>query len=260
MIQVDFGFGPLEAEFWRMLFVMIRIGAALVAAPLFGITGVPAQVRVIVAGAVAVMVCAWSDVAPPGAILSLQGMLAVFGEVLVGLSLGFVLQMSFAAPLIAAEAIGGGMGMSMASTVDPNSGAQSPVLGQYFAVVMTLVFLGLGAHLQWFALIVESYRTFPPGHTWLGPERFSQIAGFASLMFATGAAIALPACLVLLIVQAVSGVLSRSAPSLNLFVVGIPAGVLSGLAALLASAPILTDLIADLSTEAIGQAASVIQQ
>ncbi|MCJ2183251.1 flagellar biosynthetic protein FliR [Novosphingobium sp. 1949] len=258
MIQLDFGFGALEAEFWRLLFVMTRIGAALVAAPLFGIPSVPPQLRVIGAGSVAVLVCAWTDVAVPPALFSLAGLLAVLGEVLVGLTLGFVLQLAFAAPVIAAEVMGGSMGMNMAVAVDPNSGTQSPALGQYFAVVLTMIFLALGAHLQWFALIVESYRVFPPGHTWLGSERFALVAGFALDMFATAATIALPVCLVLLVVQLVTGVLSRSAPSLNLFSLGLPAGILGGLAALIVSAPVLTDLVTRLSRDAIVHASAVL--
>ncbi|MBT0670436.1 flagellar biosynthetic protein FliR [Novosphingobium profundi] len=259
MIALDFGFGALEHEFWRLLFVMTRIGAALVAAPLFGISSVPPQVRVIGAGAVAVLVCAWTGVVVPPALFSLAGLLAVLGEVLVGLALGFVLQLSFAAPILAAEVIGGSMGMNMAVAVDPNSGTQSPALGQYFAVVLTLVFLALGAHLQWFALLVESYSTFPPGHTWLGAERTALIASFALRTFTTAATIALPVCLVLLVVQLVTGVLSRSAPSLNLFSLGLPAGILGGLAALLVSAPLLTDLVVRLSHDAVTQAAEVLQ-
>jgi flagellar biosynthetic protein FliR len=260
MINLDFGFGPLEAEFWRFLFVMTRIGAALLAAPMFGTASVPPQVRVIGAGALAVMVCAWTDVQAPAALFSLMGILAVAGEVLVGLALGFVLQLSFAAPLIAAEVMGGGMGLNMAMAIDPTSGAQSPALGQYFMVVMTLIFLALGAHLQWFRLLVESYNVFPPGHTWLGPERFQMIAGFASQMFVTAATIALPVSLVLFIVQMVTGVLSRAAPSLNLFSLGLPAGVLAGIAALLISTPVLTDLVTRLSADAIEATGEVLQK
>ena len=251
MINLDFGFGPLEAEFWRLLFVMTRIGAALVAAPMFGTASIPPQIRVIAAGAVAVMICAWTDVQAPPALFSLLGILSVAGEVLVGLSIGFVLQLSFAAPVIAAEVIGGGMGLNMATAIDPSSGVQSPALGQYFMVVLTLIFLALGAHLQWFSLLVESYRAFPPGETWLGQERFAMIAGFASQMFVTAVTIALPVSLVLFIVQMVTGVLSRSAPSLNLFSLGLPAGVLAGIAALLISTPVLTDLVTRLSADAI---------
>ncbi|MCJ2178267.1 flagellar biosynthetic protein FliR [Novosphingobium album (ex Hu et al. 2023)] len=251
MINLDFGYGALEVEFWRLLFVMTRIGAALLAAPLFGSASVPAQVRVIGAGAIAVMVCAWTDVQAPPALFSLAGMLSVAGEVLVGLTLGFVLQLSFAAPIMAAEVIGGGMGMNMAVAVDPTSGTQSPALGQYFMVVLTLIFLALGAHLQWFALLVDSYRAFPPGHTWLGPDRFAMVASFASQMFVTAVTIALPVTLVLFIVQMVTGVLSRSAPALNLFSLGLPAGLLAGIAALMLSTPVLTDLVTRLSADAI---------
>lgn len=259
MINIDFGFGALEGEFWRMVFVMTRIGAALVAAPLFGTASVPPQLRVMVAGAVAVMICAWTPVQAPAALLSLSGMVAVAGEVLVGLSLGFILQLAFAAPVMAAEVIGGSMGMSMATAVDPNSGAQSPALGQYFSVVLTLIFLALGAHLQWFSLVVESYKVFPPGHTWLGAERFSEISGFATYMFVTAVTIALPVSIVLLIVQTVTGVLSRSAPSLNLFSLGLPAGVLAGLAALLISTSVLTDMVVTLSADAIGATADLMK-
>lgn len=259
MIALNFGFGALEAEFWRLLFVMTRVGAAMLAAPFFGAGSVPPQARVIVTGAIAILICAWTPVAAPPALFSLQGMLSVAGEALVGLALGFVLQIAFAAPMIGAEIISGAMGMSMATAVDPNSGSQSPALGQYFTVVVTLIFLALGAHLQWISLLMESYRVFPPGQTWLGPEKMAAIAGFGTTMFVTAVAIALPVTLVLLVVQVVTGVLSRSAPALNLFALGLPAGVLAGIAALIAAAPLLTDQVTDLSVTAVAQTRSLLQ-
>ena len=260
MIALSFGFGALEAEFWRLLFVMTRIGAAMLAAPFFGAGNVPPQVRVIATGTLAVLVCAWTPVAAPPALFSAQGILITLGELLIGLALGFVLQLAFAAPVIAAEVIGGAMGMSMATSVDPNSGAQSPALGQYFAVVLTLVFFAVGGHLHWLALVTESYRVFPPGETWLGAEPLSEIAGFAASMFTAAVAIALPVTLILLLVQLVTGVLSRSAPALNLFALGLPAGVLAGLAALIIAAPMITDQLTDLSAQAIASAGKVISR
>lgn len=260
MIQLDFGFGALEAEFWRMLFIMTRIGAAMVAAPMFGAATVPPQLRVIAAGAIAVMVVNWLPVATPPALFSLAGLLSVMGEVAVGLALGFVLQLAFAAPVLASEVIGGSMGLNMATAVDPNSGASSPAIGQYFSVVMTLVFLALGAHLQWLALVVESYRVFPPGQTWMGGEWFGRILNFATVMFATGTTMALPVCMVLLVVQIVTGVLSRSAPALNLFSLGLPAGVFAGLCALMLSAPVLTDLVTQLNLDALAMVESMLQR
>ncbi|HNJ48653.1 MAG TPA: flagellar biosynthetic protein FliR, partial [Novosphingobium sp.] len=126
MNAIDFGFGAVEGELWRLVFAMTRIGAALLAAPLFGAAAVPMQLRVAISAALAVLVSAWVPFAAPPALFSLAGLLAVAGEALIGLALGFVLQLSFAAPVIAAEQIGGTMGMSIASTPDPISGAHSP--------------------------------------------------------------------------------------------------------------------------------------
>jgi flagellar biosynthetic protein FliR len=261
MIALDFGFGALEAEFWRLVFVMTRIGAFMLAAPIFGAGTVPVQVRVVATGAVAVFVCAWfPQVQPPANLLSVAGMVAVAGEVLVGLALGFVFQIAFAAPIMAAEVISGAMGMSMATAVDPNSGAQSPALGQYFTVVMTLVFLAMGAHLHMIALISESYAAFPPGQAGLGKAQIGTVLDFGGAMFATAVAIALPVTLVLLLAQIVTGVLSRSAPSLNLFALGLPLGVLAGIVALIASAPMLTEALMALTVSAVETARELISR
>lgn len=258
MSSLTFGFGPVEAEFWRWLFVMTRVGAALLAAPFFGAAHVPVQARVIVAGAISILVCGWTTVAAPAALFTLPGMLAAMGEVLIGLSLGFVLQVAFAAPTIAAEVIGAGMGMSIATAADPNTGAHSPALGQYFGVVLTLTFLALGGHLLFVRLLLESYATFPPGHTWLGAERFSAIATYGGTMLLTALAIALPVTLVLLLVQMAAGLLSRAAPSLNLFSLGLPAGILAGLGALIVSAPLLPEVLGELTADALTHAEAVI--
>ena len=177
---------------------------------------------------------------------------------IVGLALGFVLQLAFAAPTVAAELIGGGMGMSMAVSQDAMGGGTTTSFGQYFMIVLTLIFLATGAHLHWIALVTESYNAFPPGQTWLGAERFGAIAGFASFMFETALRIALPVTLILLLVQVLTGILSRSAPSLNLFALGLPAGVLAGMAALIISAPLIYDQFTGLVGDALDQTESVI--
>jgi len=259
VITLDFGLGAIEQDFWRVVFLMTRIGAALFAVPFFGATSVPVTVRVCAAWALAIFIAAWfPEVAVPPALFSVAGLLAVAGEVAVGLALGFVLQIAFVAPALAAEVISGGMGMSMAVSADPGGGGQTTAFGQYFTIVLVLIFLSVGAHLHWIALLAESYRSFPPGETWLGAGRFELVASFAGAMFETAVRIALPVTLVLLLVQALTGVLSRSAPSLNLFALGLPAGVLGGIAALIIAAPLLYDQLGDLIAVSLEQAESVI--
>ena len=260
MPTLTFGFGPLEAEFWRWAFLMTRIGAALFAAPFFGATSVPPQVRVIVAGAIAALIAGWTGAQAPAELMSLAGLLAVLGEILIGLALGFVLQIGFAAPSIAAEIISGGMGLGLAATVDPQNGAHSQVLGQYFSVVLTLVFFLSGGHLDWLALVVKSYGVFPPGAVLgvFGLHQISLLLAFTGQMFATAVVIALPISLVLLLTQVLTGVLSRSAPQLNLFSLGLPAGVVAGIAALLAAMPLVTDRLTALSQAAVDAAGALV--
>jgi len=258
MNSLYFSIGPLEMEFWRVVFLMTRIGAAMATAPLFGAMGVPMQVRLILTGAVAVFVACWTSVAPPEQVFSLAGMLAVAGEVAIGAALGFAMQIAFAGPVLAAEVIGGAMGLSMAMTNDPQGGTPTTAFGQYFTIVLTLTFLAIGGHLQWLQLVVESYSSFPPGQTWLGAERGAIIGGFAMQMFQFALIIALPITMVLLFVQVLTGILSRSAPSLNLFALGLPAGVLAGLGALIIASPLIFAELETIAGVAIENAASVI--
>jgi flagellar biosynthetic protein FliR len=258
VIALDFGIGGLEAEMWRVVFLMTRLGAALFAVPFFGASSVPVAVRVSFTGALAIFLSIWMPaIATPPALLSAAGVMAVMGEVLVGLAIGFVLQLAFAAPTVAAELIGGGMGMSMATSADPNSGGTTTAFGQYFSIVLTLIFLATGAHLQWIALLAESYTAFPPGETWLGAARFEMIAGFAGALFETAIRIALPVVLILFLVQLVTGILGRSAPSLNLMALGLPAGVLAGIAGLIIAAPLVVDQLTGLVDEGLGFAEAV---
>ena len=152
------------------------------------------------------------------------------------------------------------MGMNLAASVDPQTGAHSPALGQYFMVVLTLVFLGLGAHLHWLGLVVRSYQLLPPGQTWLGAAVLGRIPALGADMFLTGATMALPVTLVLLVVQLATGVLSRSAPALNLFSLGLPAGIVAGVLALILSAPLLSDRMTALSADALTSAARVLER
>ncbi|MCJ7420355.1 flagellar biosynthetic protein FliR [Sphingomicrobium astaxanthinifaciens] len=259
MSESVFALGELENQFWQLAFLMIRVGAALVVAPFFSAAAVPALVRVSVAGAVAIFILHWVPVVGlPSDLFSVPGMIVVVGEILVGLCLGFVLQIAFAAPLIAAEMISGAMGMSMAITGDPASGGQTTAYGQFFSVVLVLIFLTLGAHVQWLGLVIESFRAFPPGETWLGADRMAEVAAFGGVMFETAVRIALPVTVILFLVQVITGILSRSAPSLNLFSLGLPAGVLAGICALLLSTPLIYQHLSDLIATALLKTESLV--
>jgi flagellar biosynthetic protein FliR len=222
------GFGlSIEPQLWALVFVMIRIGATFIAAPVFGSVSVPLTVRVTLSGAIGFLVLAAHPIVPPQNIFAVTTMLSAAAEALVGLALGFVLQIAFAAPMIAAEVIGGAMGLGFASSIDPQNGKSSPALGQFFSIMLTLLFLSVDGHLILIA--------------WIGVERLKAIAFFGGYAFLAGLLLALPVGFLLLCLNIVVGMLSRAAPSLNLFAVGLPASLAVGVVTLAIAFPTMGD-------------------
>lgn len=240
--MMPLSFTGIEAQLWLWLLAMIRPGAAFLAAPVFGAPYVPVQLRLIVALAIGIPAAAAVPFAmPDGGLVTIAGAALIVGEILAGLALGFAVQIGFSAALLAGETIGNAMGLGFAGMIDPASGAASPAIGQFLSILGTFLFLAIGGHLMLAAIIFESYRALPPGAALMGAEDMRGIALFGGTVFAAGLAIALPVAFALILVQIVMGMLARSAPSLNLFAVGLPATLLAGLVLMAMAAPSMAD-------------------
>jgi flagellar biosynthetic protein FliR len=238
--MIPAGFAGVETQLWLWMVAMIRPGAAFLAAPIFGASFVPVQLRLIIALAVGIPALAATNFTlPTEGLASIEGFLLVAGEVMVGLAIGFAVQIGFAAALIAGETISNVMGLGFAGMVDPASGQQNPMIGQFLTILGTFLFLAIGGHLALAATVVESYRALPPGNAWLTAESIRGLVLFGAVLFAAGLSIALPVGFALILVQIVMGMLARSAPQLNLFSVGIPATLLAGIVLLAIAAPVI---------------------
>ena len=242
--MIPAGFAGVEAQLWLWMVAMIRPGAAFLAAPVFGASFVPVQLRLIVALAVGIPALAATNFTlPADGLASIEGFLLVGGEVMAGLAIGFAVQIGFSAALIAGETISNAMGLGFAGMVDPATGQQNPMLGQFLTILGTFLFLGIGGHLALAAIIVESYRALPPGAAWIPAESIRGLVLFGGVLFAAGLSIALPVGFAIILVQLVMGMLARSAPQLNLFAVGLPAALLAGIVLLAMAAPVMSDAI-----------------
>ena len=109
------------------------------------------------------------------------------------------------------------------------------------SLMAIFLFLATGGHLQLAAIIVESYRSLPPGEAWLGAKSIQGLVLFGGDLFAAGLAIALPVGFAILLVQLVVAMLARSAPQMNIFSVGLPATLMAGLVLLAIAAPVMAD-------------------
>ena len=247
------GFGlSIEPQLWALVFVMVRIGAAFITAPVFGAVSIPLVVRVSLSGAIGLLVLATHPVVPPPQIFAVATFLAVAAEALVGLAMGFILQTAFAAPLIAAEVIGTSMGIGFATSIDPQNGRSSPALGQFFSIMLTLLFLSVDGHLVLVDMLVKSYEALPPGAAWIGAAQLRAIAFFGGYAFAAGLLLALPVGFLLLCLNLVVGMLSRAAPALNLFAVGLPASLAVGVVGIAVAFPAMGDYMLVIIRESLG--------
>jgi len=252
------GFGlAIEPQLWALLFAMVRVGAAFLAAPVFSAVSIPLPARIALTGAIGVLVLGTTTITPPAEIFALSTFLAIAAEALIGLAIGFVLQVAFAAPMIASEVIGMSMGIGFANAVDPNSGTSTPALGQFLTLLLTLLFLAVDGHLVLVDLIVRSYTAMPPG-AWMGPDKLLGIAMFGGYTFLAGLLLALPVGFLLLCLNVVVGMLSRAAPALNLFAVGLPASLAVGVVAILLALPAMGDYLLVIIRDALNAVPNVV--
>lgn len=252
------GFAGVEAQLWLWLVAMIRPGAAFIAAPIFGAPAVPVQIRLILS--LAVGMAALNSVTvtlPPAGVVSFAGIGLVMGEVIAGLALGFTLQIAYAAAYLGGETIASAMGLGFANMVDPQSGASTPVVGQFLSILATFMLLSMDGHLMLIQFVIDSYKALPPGGGLLPNNAIHDLVWFGGSMFGAGLTIALPVAFALIMVQLVMAVLARSAPTLNLFSVGLPATLSAGIILMAIAAPVMAESIADAISSSLDMAHSL---
>ncbi len=216
----------VEAAMWTGL----RVGAALLAAPLFGARAVPARIRVVLAMALAAALTP-NLPPPPSAALDAATTLSVARELAVGVALGFTIRIAFEAGALAGELIAQGMALSFAQMADPlRGGVNAGLLAQWFNLALALFFFAFGAHLALIRLVAESYRAAPIGMALADPSAVAAaVPAFLAVALEFGARIALPAMIAMLVVNLSFGLLARAAPALNPIALGLPAALLTGL-------------------------------
>lgn len=215
-----------------------RISAAMMTAPLFGHRAIPRPARLMAALLLAALLAPWQPVVSGFNPLSLQGGLLTANEIILGISLGFILQLVFEAVLFAGQFIATGMGLGFATLVDPQQGSVA-VLGQFLMLVTMLLFLAMNGHLAFIRLIAESFHAWPVATAVFSPDSMQLVLGWIGAMLRGALGIALPAVIALLVVQVAMGVISRASPTLNLFAVGFPITLMLGLVVLERTLPAL---------------------
>jgi len=215
----------------------VRISAMMLAAPVFGARMMSARIRIVMAMTLSVVTVPLLPPVPAVDPLSFAAAGILFHQIVIGVAMGFIVQMVFQALVIAGEAIANSMGLGFARMVDPANGVQVPVISQFFVVMATLLFVVLNGHLLLIQLVIRSFEILPVATTGLSLPGIKAVVNWASNMFVGGLLFALPAVTALLVVNVSMGVITRAAPQLNIFAVGFPLMILLGFIFLTATLP-----------------------
>lgn len=206
---------------------LTRISALVLAAPVLSQGAVSLQIRIALVLVLTWLIwpmVKWPSVDP----LSAPGLVWLVQEAAIGALMGLILQMVLAAMVVGGQAMSATLGLAMANMVDPNMG-QVPIISQLLVIMGTLIFVGIDGHTMVIGLVLESFRTIPVAQAWDVMGAIKALTVWSSIMFVGGLLLALPILVSLLFINVGLGVVTRAAPSLNIFAVGFPIMLMVGL-------------------------------
>jgi flagellar biosynthesis protein FliR len=219
--------------FWPFL----RVLALFAAAPAFSSVAIPARAKVALAFVVAFLLAAAIKQTAP-LTLSWATASLVAEQVLVGLAIGFAMQLTLAAMAFAGDFIGIQMGFGFAGLFDVQNRFEVPVMSDFFGLVGLLLFLGLNGHLVLLGVLVKSFEVVPiASDGGIATEGWRTLAGAGGMLFQMGVWLALPVVAVLLAAQLAIALVSRVTPQISIMSVGFSVFMWVGVAATIALLP-----------------------
>ena len=209
------------------LLPFFRVAAFVTILPVFSMRSVPKRARLFFALSLAVAVAPSAHVQVNVDPLSFEMVLLIIQQILVGLAMGFALQIIFAAVVNGGQLVGMQMGLGFAQMNDPATGVSVPVVSQFYNLIAILIFLAIDGHLIVIGQLAQSFHVFPVGQT-IDPKSFYDLALYGLWIFKGAVIMALPVVISLLMVTMIMGIVTRATPQMNIFAVGFSISIVGG--------------------------------
>ena len=240
-----FTFGDADIFRWLGSFFwpFLRALALFAAAPAFSSLAVPARLKAALAFIIACLLATTLKQTAP-LTLSWQAAVLVVEQVVVGLAIGFAMQVTLSAMAFAGDLIGVQMGFGFAGLLDPQSRFEVPVMADFFGLAGLLLFLGLNGHLILLGVLIKSFDVVPvaPGAGFTAHGARALMSAGAAL-FQMGVWLALPVIAILLAAHLAMALISRVAPQINLMSIGFSIFMWVGIAATIAVLPLFVPAV-----------------
>jgi flagellar biosynthetic protein FliR len=227
-------------EVITFILVFGRAGGLIVSAPFWGSRVVPVLVRVWIAMLLAIVTYPLVRVVSlPGGITIFSLLMALGGEILLGLVLGWMAQLLFAAMRLAGQEIEIKSGLGLLQLVDPHEGGQSGIFAAFLELTAGLIFFSLNGHHLLVRALSSSYSVFPLAGDKFVIRLLEGLITSAGEIFTIALRISAPVVIGLLLSDLVLGIISRAIPQMNVFIVAQPLQLAFVMLLLLLSLPAL---------------------
>ncbi|MAE69974.1 MAG: flagellar biosynthetic protein FliR [Gemmatimonadetes bacterium] len=206
----------------RFILVFMRLATLLALAPFYGFKNVSVRVRIGLALLIALILTPVVDVPDLEESPLSQFVLLGLKEIAIGGFLGFALSIVFAAAQFAGHIAGFQMGLAMANTVDPQGQVSLSVVGEFFYVLAVLLFLVFDGHLFVLKTVVHSFELVPVDAFSLNGGAMRHMVRLTSDLFGLAVQLAAPVIAALFATSVTLGLIARTVPQMNVFIVGFP--------------------------------------
>ena len=225
--------------------VFLRISALLIMIPVIGERAVPLRVKgglaILISLLVVPAVSADMNSLPEKQIFTLA--IAMIGEIMIGIVIGLTTKIIFAGIQFAGEMIGIQIGFSIVNVIDPITSTQVSVIAEFQYLIALLVYLAIDAHHTLIFAIVDSYRIVSPFSYHFSGALMNHILILSRELFVMAIKISAPIMAVLLFTNVALGVVARTVPQINVFIVGFPVQIAVGLIVFGLTAPLFVMLV-----------------
>lgn len=236
MIDYSFSYGDLE----YFMLVLIRVLCFVYVAPFFSMSNTPRSIRISFSFFVALLLY----FSVPRVEIEYHTLIGysiiVMKEIITGFLIGFAANLCATIVTFAGQVADMEMGLSMASLFDPATRTSSTISGVYYNYMVLLILMVSGMHRYLLRALAETYVLIPVnGMVLRGESMMAAMIDFMGSYIVVGFRICLPIFAVMLILNAVLGILAKVSPQLNMFAVGIQMKVLVGLSVLMVTTMML---------------------
>lgn len=226
------------------LLIFVRMTGLFVTAPIFGHKNIPAYFKIGFAFTTAILM---ANVIKVDHIISTDSfwLYAVYliKEFFVGIVIGYIAYGIFTSIYLAGQIIDFQIGFGMVSVFDPISNIQVPVTANLYYILAMTIFLLTNGHHMLIKALYQSFDLVPLGSAVLGTNFADNIIGIFTQLFAMGFRIAAPVVAAILIADVVLGIISKTIPQMNVFVLGMPLKILIGLIIVMLTIPAFVSIV-----------------